>query len=124
MGALVFLLLTMSVILFICYTRHLQKGRREGEGKAEVQRQWSENLYDNIELSLNPKNESLYEIYERIDETSNEYIRYTEPAQCVYGQEGDNTDGNYIRMVGEAKAMAARSNKRRDTEPSYLVIDK
>lgn len=130
MGALLFLIITASCILFFVCTRQLKQNANPVQSETEPQ--WVENYYDNIELNLNQKNNQFYEVYERIDEPRDEYIRYTEPGSYTYGQgdNGANDDDDYIRMVRDGNKfnelpsgmLRGRNDRRRDAEPSYLEV--
>lgn len=100
-------------------------------------------MYDNIELSLEDKDDGLYEIYERIDGSQattgrtghkllNEEIRYTQHIG-YYNDEQDS----YVQMVQHRPARPTISNdsgqvtitslepqNTRMREPSYLELNR
>lgn len=103
MGILLVLIIIVSCVLFVLYTRRLRKKKSELEAeKAEVNAWQNDmNLYDNIELNGSAKRlgndaDGIYEVYEHIDDqymaVGNEYTPYNDPGYNNY---------NYTTMMND-----------------------
>lgn len=103
MGILLVIIITVSCILFVLYTRRLRKKKTELEAeKAEVNAWQNDmNLYDNIELNGSGggkrlDGDGIYEVYEHVDDQytaiGNEYTPYNDPGYNNY---------SYTTMLGE-----------------------
>lgn len=96
MGILLVIIITVSCILFVLYTRRLRKKKAELEAeKAEVNAWQNDmNLYDNIELNGSGSGgkrldgDGIYEVYEHVDDqyttVGNEYTPYNDPGYSNY----------------------------------------
>src|SRR4051812_29620346 len=109
MGILLVIIITVSCILFVLYTRRLRKKKTELEAeKAEVNAWQNDmNIYDNIELNGNGgggkriDGDGIYEVYEHVDDqytaVGNEYTPYNDPGYNNYSYTtmlGENRQGN------------------------------
>lgn len=147
MSVFLVLILIVSCILFAVFTRRqkLRRRRKLAKQQNEMNQLYEQaNIYDNIELTLDDKDERVYEMYERIDgEPADNFkanklladeLRYSEPNQYTTYYL-NNDDDSYIRMLEhsparpvssiESHAVAMRhhpDHARRHPEPSYLEL--
>lgn len=97
MAVFLVIILVTSCILFVVYTRR-QKLKHLKETEQNMIYLNDGNMYDNIELSLEDKNDGSFEIYEQIDDERANNV-YTEPRDYSYSQQyNKDVDDTYLRM--------------------------